>query len=145
MIRPFKEEDARRCSKIMLDCINQNLKSLTKENKTFMIKVSQPESLIKKSNEVKLFVYEKEGKILGTGAFGDGEIRTMFVHPEIQGESIGKEILEFLISLAKSKGFKRVFLKSSFEAEKFYEKQGFQKIEENNDFDFITILMEKKI
>ncbi len=145
MIKQFEKEDSQKCSKIMLDCIDKNLKSLTKKNRDFMIKCSQPENLIEKSKEVLLFVYEEDGKILGTGAFDSGEIRTMFVNPALQRKGIGKQILKFLIELAKSKENKKVFLKSSPEAEGFYRKQGFKKIKENNDFDFRTIEMEKII
>ncbi|MFH1787167.1 MAG: GNAT family N-acetyltransferase [archaeon] len=145
MIRLFKQKDAKQCSKIMLDCIENNLKSLTKENKAFMIEVSQVEELIKKSNEIQLFVYEKNNEILGTGAFDNGEIRTMFIKPFLQGKGLGKEIINFLINLAKKKNFKKIFLKASPEAEKFYEKQGFKKTGENNDFNFRTILMERLI
>lgn len=110
-----------------------------------MIKNRQPENLVKKSKEIHLFVYERDGMVIGTGAFDKGEIRTMFVNPESQGKRIGTEMLNFLINLAKQKNFKKVFLKSSPEAEKFYEKQWFAKIGENNDFKFRTILMERKI
>lgn len=145
MIRIFKDQDAQQGSEIMLNCVEKNLKSLTKKNKEFMIETSQPENLIKKSKEVHLFVYKRDGRVIGTGAFDNGEIRTMFVNPESQGKRIGTEMLNFLINLAKQKKFKKVFLKSSPEAEKFYEKQGFVKTGENNDFKFRTILMERKI
>jgi len=145
MIRKFKDDDAEECSKIMLNCIGKNLISLNKKNRDFMIKCSLPESLIKKSKEVFLFVYEKDGKIFGTGAFDKGEIRTMFVNPLLQKKGIGKKMLNFLIDFAKSKNYKKVFLKSSLEAEKFYGKQRFKKTGENNDFNFRTIEMEKEI
>jgi len=145
MIRKFKNSDAKECREIMLNCIDKNLTSLTKDNKDFMIKCSQPENLIKKSREVSFFVYEEKGKIIGTGAFDEGEIRTMFIHPELQKKGRGRKILNFLIELAKSKGYKKVFLKSSPEAEEFYKKQRFKRTGEKNDFNFKTIEMEKEI
>jgi len=144
MIRRFKEEDAKECSKILLRCIDQSL-SLKGENLNFMIKKSQPKSLIEKSKKVLLFVYEENGKILGTGALDNDEIRTMFVKPEKQREGIGIKMLNFLIKEAKSKGFKRVWLKSSPKAEEFYQKQGFRRIRVRTDFNFKTIEMEKVI
>lgn len=145
MIRKFKKDDAKECSRILLDCIRIDLTSLSKENRDFMVKVSQSETLIKKSMEVEFFVLEKEGKIVGTGAFDNGEIRTMFVDSKLQGKGFGKEMLEFLIKYAKEKNFAKVFLKSSLEAEKFYESQGFKKTGENNDFNFRVILREKEV
>ena len=144
MIRLFTKEDARLCSNIMLECIAKNLK-LNKENKKFMVKKSQPKSLIEKAEKIPLFVYEDNGEIVGTGALDKDEIRTMFVKPGMQGRGIGKEILNFLINKAKSKGLRRVWLGSSPEAEGFYKKQGFIKIGEKNDFNFRVIEMENII
>ncbi|MFA5174576.1 MAG: GNAT family N-acetyltransferase [Candidatus Pacearchaeota archaeon] len=143
MIRIFKQEDAKICSKIMIKCIHKNLTSLSKENKEFMIKMSQPDKLIEKSQKVLFYVYEIENKILGTGALDRDEIRTMFVDPIYQKKGIGKEMLNFLINLAKSKGYKRIWLGASIEAEGFYKKQGFKKFNEKNDFNFKVIEMEK--
>lgn len=144
MIRPFKKEDAERCSKIMLKCIKQ-FDSYTKENKDFLIKMSQIDKLIEKAQKTMFYVYEKDGEILGTGVFNNGEIRTMFIDPKHQRKGIGKKILGFLIKLAKSKGYNKVWVGVNPDAEKFYKKQGFKKIREENDFNFRTIIMEKEI
>lgn len=143
-IRRFKKEDAKQCSKLILECIEKNL-SLNAKNKKFMIEKSQPKNLIKKSEKLSLFVYDSNEKILGTGALDKNEIRTMFVKPKMQVKGIGKKILNFLIDKAKGKGLKKVWLKSSPETETFYKKQGFRKIKVRNDYNFKTIEMEKKI
>ena len=142
-IRKFKKEDAKQCSKLILECIEKNL-SLNEKNKKFMIKKSQPKNLIEKSEKLSLFVYDSNGEILGTGALDKNEIRTMFVKPKMQVKGIGKKILNFLINKAQSKGLKKVWLKSSPEAEIFYKKQGFKKIKVRNDYNFKTIEMEKE-
>ena len=144
MIRLFKDKDAKDCSEIMLKCIGQ-FKNYSRENKKFLVKVSQPNSLIEKSKNLLFYVYEKEGKILGTGAFDKGEIRTMFVDPEHQKKGIGQKILDFLIKQTKSKDCTKVWLGANPEAEGFYKKKGFRKIREDNEFNFRTIIMEKKI
>lgn len=128
----------------MLKCIEQ-FDNYTKENRDFLIKVSQPDSLIKKSKKLLFYVYEENGKILGTGAFDKGEVRTMFIALEYQGKGIGRKILDFLIKLAKFKKYNKVWLGANPEAEGFYKKQGFKRIREENDFNFRTIVMEKEI
>ena len=144
MIRKFKIEDALGASKVILECIEKSL-NYKQKNKEFMIAMSQPEKLIEKSLKLDFFVKEHNGKIIGTGCFDKGEIRTMFVLPKLQGKGFGKEILQFLIKYAKSKGYKNIFLYSSPEAEGFYNKFGFIKIKDNYDFDFHSIYMEMHI
>jgi N-acetylglutamate synthase-like GNAT family acetyltransferase len=143
MIRKFNIKDAEEASKIMLECIEKSLNYKGK-NKEFMITMSSPEKIIEKSKKLDFFIKENDGKIIGTGCFDEGEIRTMFVFPEMQGKGFGKEILEFLVEFAKNKGHKKVFLYSSPEAEGFYKKYGFKKINDNYDFDFHSIYMEKR-
>lgn len=144
MIRRFKTEDAEQCSKIMLDCIENSL-DYKGENKDFMIKMSSPEKIIEKSEKMDFFVFVKTNKILATGGFNNGEIKTMFVSPVQQKKGIGKEMLFFLIEHAKSLRYKKVFLKASPEAEGFYEKHGFIKIKDRYDHDFHVVEMEMNI
>jgi len=144
MIKKFKEEDAKRCSEIMLDCIDKNL-NYERENRNFMIKMSSPENIIKKARNTDFFVLFDKGIIIATGVFDQNEIRTMFVDPKYQGKGYGKKMLEFLINLAIEKGYDLVHLNASPEAEAFYLKQGFKTTGEKNDFNFRTILMEKKL
>jgi len=146
MIRKFKNKDAAQCSKIILNCIEKSLNYKNKEkNKAYMIAKSQPDKIIEKSQKIDLFVNEKNNQIVGTGGFNNGEIKTMFVLPDIQCKGFGKEMIEFLINYAKEKGFQKVFLKSSLEAEGFYRKQGFNKIKDLYEFDFHNIYMEKEL
>jgi len=142
MIKIFNDGDAKRCSEIMLKCVDK-FEGYSKENKDFLIKMSQPDKLIEKARKTMFYVYQENGKILGTGVFDNGEIRTMFVDPEYQGKGIGERILKFLVNLGKSKGYKRFFLGANPEAEGFYEKMGFIKTGETNDFNFRTINMER--
>ncbi|HUS49192.1 MAG TPA: hypothetical protein VMZ91_03455, partial [Candidatus Paceibacterota bacterium] len=62
MIKKFKEEDAKRCSEIMLDCIDKNL-NYERENTNFMIKMSSPENIIKKARNTDFFVLFDKGII----------------------------------------------------------------------------------
>lgn len=144
MIRKFNTQDAEKVSQIILECIENSL-NYKEKNKEFMIMMSQPEKLIEKSLKVDFFVNEYKGEIIGTGCFDKGEIRTMFLLPKLQGKGFGKEMLNFLIKYAKSKGYKKVFLYSSPEAEGFYKKYGFLKIKDDYDFDFHSIYMEMSL
>ena len=69
----------------------------------------------------------------------------MFIEPSKQKKGIGTEILNYLIKLAKSKGYSKVWAGANPDAEEFYTKKGFIKKEEKNDFNFRIIIMEKEI
>lgn len=141
MIRRFNERDAQECSKLFIECIEKSLDYKGK-NKEFMILMSQPDKIIEKSNKCEMFVYEDKKRIIGTGVLDNGEIRTMFVLPELQRKGIGTKILNYLINLAREKGYKKTFLKSSPVAEGFYKKNNFNKIKDDYSYDFHTIEME---
>jgi|GEM_PF-1340268 hypothetical protein len=66
MIRKFEKKDAKRCSIIIISCINETL-NYNKNNKNFLIEMSSPENIIKKSEKAPFFVYELNGEIIGIG------------------------------------------------------------------------------
>lgn len=144
MIRRFENKDAEKCSEIIFECIEKSL-SYEGENKRFMIEMSSPENLIEKSKKRDLFVFEEDKIILGTGGLDKDEIKTMFVNPSFQKRGIGSKILNFLIDFAKTKGYSRAWCKASPEAEIFYSKNGFKKIRDDYEYDFHSIIMEKKL
>lgn len=144
MIRRFEKYDAEVCSKIMCDCIEKSLNYESK-NKKFMILMSSPENIIDKSDKINFFVFELEGKILGTGGLDKNEIKTMFIDIESQNKGIGSQMIIFLEKLAKENGYDNVWCKSSPEAEMFYRKKGLVKIKDDYEYDFHSIFMKKDI
>ncbi len=75
-----------------------------------------------------------DGKIVGMGAIRNvdqetGEIKRMRVKPELQGQGIGKIILDKLIDRAKELGYKKLILdvaEKSEIARGLYESRGFK-------------------
>lgn len=143
MIRKFKVDDAVRCSEIMIACVEGGL-GYVGSNREFMLKLSSPESILKKASEVDFFVLLNEEKIIGTGVLDGNEIRTMFFDPGFQGRGHGRKMLDFLVEIAKERGYNFVFLGASPEAEGFYEKFGFVRKGVRNDFGFRVVDMEMK-
>lgn len=81
----------------------------------------------------KYFVVETQGKIIGAGGINfnyynkEGRISWDFIHPEFQGRGVGKKLLNHRIELLKSMGnIKKITVRTSQSAYKFYEKNGFQ-------------------
>lgn len=72
-----------------------------------------------------------DGRCIGTGRLvdlGDGQaqIGRMAVLTQFRSTGIGKQILEKLVQLARSKGVKLIVLHSQVTAIPFYEKLGFE-------------------
>ena len=83
------------------------------------------------------FVYEVEGRLLAAAGinYNEDEARLSwdFVHPDIQGQGIGRAITQHRIRHIKNKGYEKIRVRTSQHAYKFYEKMGFQisRVEEN--------------
>lgn len=88
------------------------------------------------------FVTEALGAILAAGGYNTGfdsgktaRISWDMVHPEFQGLGIGKELTTFRITeIKKSPEVQKIVVRTTPQAEKFYEKLGFQKSHFEKDF-----------
>jgi N-acetylglutamate synthase-like GNAT family acetyltransferase len=69
----------------------------------------------------------------GTGI----QLLQMAVDPGLQGRGVGKEVVLFAESVAREKGFTRVFMHARRYAEAFYEKLGYRA--EGEEFEEVTI------
>jgi N-acetylglutamate synthase-like GNAT family acetyltransferase len=84
------------------------------------------------------FVAEVAGQIVATGAissFGDDDIpryhiSNIFVRVDLHGQGIGHSILEHLISLARGKSVKRLYVQGCGTGVSFFKRMGFN---ENED------------
>lgn len=95
--------------------------------------------LIEASTIDELFVYEQDGKILGTLSFRIrenieersryGEISVLIIKKEARNAGIGRKLMEFAEQHAKALNCKGTWLVSGFsreeEAHKFYKKLGY--------------------
>ncbi len=76
------------------------------------------------------FVAEIDGVVVGFGALHKDEVRVLYVHPNYQGQGIGKALLEKLESMAIAQGITKLHLKGSLNAAAFYEAMGYQSLNE---------------
>ena len=84
--------------------------------------------------------------VLRPSAGGDVRMRQVAVVPELQGQGIGKAMVEFSEALARTIGFTRMILHARETAVDFYEKLGYAKVGER--FVEVTIphwAMEKRV
>lgn len=88
------------------------------------------------------FVAEGLGVVLAAGGYDTGfdygktvRISWDLAHPEFQGLGIGKQLTKFRISeIEKIPEVQKILVRTTLQAEKFYEKQGFQKKHFEKDF-----------
>jgi amino-acid N-acetyltransferase len=78
------------------------------------------------------WVAERNGEVIGCGAlhvmWSDlGEVRTVAVHPKVNGQGIGHTIVDRLLEVARELRLQRVFV-LTFETE-FFARHGFTEIE----------------
>ena len=83
--------------------------------------------------EIELYyVLLVDGKVVGCGGINFAEKRTIgkiswdIIHPDYQGKSLGRKLLMYRIEVLKAiPGIKKITVRTSQLAYKFYEKQGF--------------------
>ncbi len=72
------------------------------------------------------FVAVENKNIIGfTDILPDGELTSLYVHPEYLGRGVGHRLLATIENIAKTKGIDVIHCQSSVNAKKFYEKHGY--------------------
>lgn len=114
------------------DLDNVNWEALSHLYKIAPLGNKKPEDLktVFTNSRYKCFVYDDD-KIVGVGrALADGVdvsyIADVAIHPEYQGQGIGKAIVNKLVEF--SKGYNKILLFASIGKEPFYAKLGFDKM-----------------
>ena len=62
----------------------------------------------------------------------DGHIDCLYTHPHFQELGVAGALYEHLLTTAKSRGFRRLYVEASIVAKPFFERRGFTKVAENN-------------
>ena len=145
IIRPYKKED------------QDNLIKLFLLNTPEFFDISEKQHLIDylSDHSENYFVVETLNKIIGSGGFNTGfdEGRTIriswdMIHPDYQGNGIGKKLLKYRIEKIKSiPGVKNVIVRTTQLVYQFYQKSGFELEMIDKDFwatgyDLYTMKME---
>ncbi|MGB5622909.1 MAG: GNAT family N-acetyltransferase [Gammaproteobacteria bacterium] len=73
------------------------------------------------------FVLMRRGRLVAFGALNlERELlEALFVAPSFAGQGVGRELLDFLVDLARSAGLTRLKVNSSLNAVAFYQANGF--------------------
>jgi GNAT superfamily N-acetyltransferase len=73
----------------------------------------------------RIFVYERDRRLVGTIGLEGNEIHALFVAPDAQGQGIGRSLMMFAESVARERGERELVLAASLTAAGFYQRMGF--------------------
>ena len=83
--------------------------------------------------------------VIGTASLERSQIRTVFVLPEYQHASIGRQLMARIEQLAVARGLARLEVPASITAERFYATLGYVSLRDDYYGDERIIVMEKKL
>lgn len=131
MIRPFCEADLNSLRSMICDTIDFSYSGVYPVRAVQFFKDYHSEKKIIERNETgEVLVIEREHVIVATGALVGNEIQGVFVRPDSQGQGYGKTIMTELENRAKAKGLPEVLLDISLPSRMFYEKLGYEVLDE---------------
>lgn len=90
----------------------------------------QPAGYLPAIEREEMFVAALTGKLAGFGHAVVGEIVAIFVDPDWTGRGVGRQLLTHAIALAQRDEARLVFLEATLNARSFYERCGFQMVEQ---------------
>jgi GNAT superfamily N-acetyltransferase len=127
-IRKFVKKDAENASSLILrtfqrflaaDCTGKAQEEFTTHH--------LPSTLIKRSEKDSFFVAERNDDILGVAVLENDRLRALFVDEKVHKLGVASCLLAKTEQLARKKGYKKIKLRSSLYAVKFYQKKGYKK------------------
>ncbi len=84
--------------------------------------------IIKKSQEMDVYVAAIGEKILGTATLNGNKVEAVYVNPRYHGLGVGKKLMEKMENIARKKGFSKIILFASITAAGFYQKLRYKKV-----------------
>lgn len=127
-IRHAKEEDLARIAEIEIFNYRLNFYPIFKNDWFYFDELQVPKQMEKyKTSMDSIWVYD-DGVVKGFIQAENNEIKKLFVEPVLQGNSIGAELLEFLIAEQDVKFLWA--LEKNVKAIAFYERHGFRVTDE---------------
>ncbi|MFX0204936.1 MAG: GNAT family N-acetyltransferase [Candidatus Hodarchaeota archaeon] len=148
IIRPFQPEDAVTVSNLVRKVVKESLSRDYPEATIQLLYIEyRPEYFTEPIHEQTIFLAEEDDKIVGTAAIHNNLIMDLFVDPEYEGQGIGSKLIAHLEQLASLQGHTTTQISANPYAIDFYEKLGYEKVEETylEPYDLWEIIVKKKL
>jgi len=125
-IRRATLDDAKRISYLICKLTEPNPNNYSKKQKIAWKKFNSPSGIKKQIKKRIVFCAFENNRLLGTIALKDNGVVGFNVGFNIRGKGVGSKMLNYLESLARKKGMKKLTLTSTTSAFDFYKKRGFK-------------------
>ena len=143
IIRRLKEEDAQAVSDLIITTIRiSNVGDYPAESMEELIKTQTPEHVLQRASWTHFYVAEEAARIIGCGAIGsywgkedESSLFSIFVHPDCQGNGIGRAIVETLEQDEFALRARRIEIPASITGLPFYRKLGYDFKNGNTEID----------
>jgi N-acetylglutamate synthase-like GNAT family acetyltransferase len=108
------------------------------------------DQILQEATEGVTLVMECEGRIIGTGNIIENRIQSIIIHPDVQRQGYGTELMQRLEQYARNTGISGVQLSALAPSQPFFKLLGYQTISEHqftapNLRQFKYYIMEKRI
>jgi len=135
-IRTFEASDSVQASWVITRCLREvNSHNYTEEQIQRLCDAFTPNQVLKRFSTRKSFVAVQHGKVIGTATLKEQEIGSLFVNPNLQGQGIGKLLLNHIEEVAKTANVTYLKAYSTLTAIEFYKHLGYQVIKEKVEKD----------
>lgn len=146
-IRLATREDAQAIHNLHTESVTKLCNQYTNEIITGWLTNRKPEGYFDGIDQKEIYVYEREGEILGFNHAVPNEIRAVFVSPKSVKKRIGTALLTHALSRAQNDAGDIITLEATLNAVPFYEKFGFKKIKKSavyrNNVEIPIVIMER--
>lgn len=128
-IRKYEENDENRCAEIVNSCVSV-MDGLNEAARKVIVDKNSRGQLHFELSQIHTLVAESSGAVAGLGALSGNEVKRLYVDPKCQGSGVGKSLMNALEEEARGHGCAELITESSPSAVNFYERLGYQKLEE---------------
>ena len=133
VIRPFKTTDLHALHRMICATIDASYSEVYPPRAVRFFKEYHSEERITErstSGELLVLLSEQDGSILATGSLIGCEITGVFVHPDHRKQGLGRAVMAQLEKRAGAKGVSEVRLSVSLPSRMFYERLGYEVLDE---------------
>lgn len=125
LLRHFKPEDAQACCDVINASVTA-MRGLNDAARFYIIAKNVPADLSAELQTGYSLVAEIHGHIVAVGSLSkDGEIRRIYVSPDMQKRGIGKAIMDMLEDAARKREMSEIRIHASPTSVEFYEQLGY--------------------
>lgn len=145
-IRPARAEDADEISAVILRALREtNAQDYASEIIARVEQSFSPDAVLQLIGKRTVFIATIDGRVVGTASLDGPVVRTVFVSPDVQGQGIGKLLMEAVERTARERNIPTLAVPSSISAETFYAQLGFKAVRDSFHGDERTIIMERSL